>query len=141
MARWYNRYKAYSRGVVLLALALAAGAAVAEWTAVGQPNEIYSAFADRQTIRRSGAMASMHGLYDFRRQDFTPEGRGLYSTAVLREYDCAGRRVRLLSSIDFSGHMGEGEAVSNSTRIGRWEGIVEGGIDEAYWNVACGQRR
>jgi len=80
----------------------------------------------------------MHGLYDFRRQDFTPEGRGLYSTAVLREYDCAGRRVRLLSSIDFSGRMGEGTAVSTSRAPGRWEPVLEGGIDDAYWTVACG---
>ena len=82
----------------------------------------------------------MHGLYDFRRQDFTPEGRGLYSTAVLREYDCEDRRVRLLSSIDFSGHMGEGAAVSASDRPGRWEAVVAGGIDEAYWDVACGRK-
>ncbi len=79
----------------------------------------------------------MHGLYDFRRQDFTPEGRGLYSTAVLREYDCGGRRVRLLSAIDFAGPMGQGEPVSTSHRTGRWEAVVDGGIDEAYWKVAC----
>ncbi len=83
-------------------------------------------------------MATMHGLYDFRRQDFTPEGRGLYSTAVLREYDCAGRRVRLLSSIDFAGRMGEGAPVSTSDRPGRWEAVIEGGIDGAFLRVACG---
>lgn len=123
-----------------LALALAGGPAVAEWTAVGSANEIYAAFADRNSIHRTGDLASMHGLYDFRRQDFTPEGRGLYSTAVLREYDCAGRRVRLLSAIDFSGHMGEGEAVSTSRRPGRWEVVVAGGIDDAYLQFACAGR-
>ena len=119
-------------------LLLASGAAAAEWTAVGRANEIYAAFADKASIRRNGSLASMHGLYDFRRQDFTPEGRGLYSTTVLREYDCEGRRVRLLSAIDFSGHMGEGTAVSTSARPGRWEAIVASGVDEAYWDVACG---
>lgn len=131
MARW-------SRPALALALALAlAGAAAAEWTAVGEANEIFAAFADRASIHRNGAMATMHGLYDFRRQDFTPEGLALYSTAVLREYDCAARRVRLLSSIDFAGHMGEGAAVSSSNRAGRWEEVVAGGIDEAYWNLVC----
>jgi hypothetical protein len=120
-----------------LLLALASGAAAADWTAVGKPDEIYAAYADRQSIRRNGATVSMHGLYDFRRQDFTPAGRGLYSTAVLREYDCKARRVRLLSSIDFSGHMGEGAPVSTSSRAGRWETVVAGGIDEAYLAVAC----
>jgi hypothetical protein len=123
-----------------LALALFSGAAAAEWTAVGKADEIYAAFADRATIRRNGGVATMQGLYDFRKQDFTPEGRGLYSTAVLREYDCEGRRVRLLSAIDFSGHMGEGTPVSTSTAPGRWEQVVAGGIDEAYFTVACGTK-
>jgi len=100
--------------ILTLALALAGGNALAEWTAVGRANDIYAAYADKESIRRYGSVASMHGLYDFRRQDFTPAGRGLYSTAVLREYDCEKRRVRLLSSIDFSGPMGAGIAVSTS---------------------------
>ena len=126
-----------SRYAFGLLLALGSAHAVAEWIAVGSANEIYAAYADRASIRRTGNLASMHGLYDFRKQDFTPHGRGLYSTAVLREYDCAARKVRLLSSIDFSGHMGEGTAVSSSDAPRRWEEIVAGGIDEAYWQVAC----
>ena len=82
-------------------------------------------------------MARMSGMYDFKRQDFTPEGKGLYSTVVLREYDCGERRVRLLSSIDFAGHMGTGGAVDTSTRVHRWESIVAGGLDEAFWTIAC----
>lgn len=79
----------------------------------------------------------MAGLYDFKRQDFTPDGRGLYSTVVLREYDCAGRRVRLLSYVDFSGPMGSGTAVSTHNGPRRWESIVSGALDEAYWLLAC----
>jgi hypothetical protein len=126
-----------SNAALALAGAFFCGTAAADWTGVGSANEIYAAYADRDSIRRQGGLATMHGLYDFRRQDFTPAGRGLYSTAVLREYDCAGRRVRLLSSIDFSGHMGEGSPVSTSDRPGRWEAVLEGGIDDAYLRVAC----
>lgn len=126
-----------SRLAAALLLAAAAGSASADWTAVGQPNEIYAAYADRDTIRRAGGIVTMQGLYDFRRQDFTPEGHGLYSTAVLREYDCAARRVRLMSSIDFSGAMGAGNPVSTSREPRRWEEVVAGGIDEAYLQVAC----
>jgi hypothetical protein len=120
-----------------LLLAAAATGALADWTAVGQPNEIYAAYADRDTIRRTGGIVTMQGLYDFRRQDFTPEGHGLYSTAVLREYDCAASRVRLMSSIDFSGAMGAGNPVSTSHVPRRWEDVVAGGIDDAYLQVAC----
>ena len=118
-------------------LLLAPGVAAADWTAVGRADEIYAAYADRASIRRNGDFASMHGMYDFRRQDFTPEGLGLFSTVVLREYDCAGRRVRLLSAIDFSGHMAEGAAVATVDRPGRSETVVAGGVDDAFLLVAC----
>jgi hypothetical protein len=122
----------------IVVLAMLSGSALADWTAVGLADEIYAAYADTGSIRRSGGSVTMYGLYDFRRQDFTPEGHGLYSTVVLREYDCEARRVRLLSSIDFSGHMGEGAPASSSHAPRRWEPIHPGGIDEAYWGVACG---
>ena len=95
-----------TRGILSLLLALLSGNAAAEWVAVGRGDTIYAAFADQAGIRRNGTLASMSGLYDFRKQDFTPEGKGLYSTVVLREYDCGQRQVRLLSSIDFSGLSG-----------------------------------
>jgi hypothetical protein len=121
-----------------LALAFWCAGAAADWTAVGPGDYIASAYADKATIHKSGSMATMSGLYDFRRQDFTPEGKALYSTVVLREYDCGARRVRLLSSIDFAGHMGAGEAVDSSARPGRWEDVVAGALDEAFWTIACG---
>lgn len=126
-----------TRGILSLSLALLSGNAAAEWTAVGGGNYIHAPFADKTTIRRNGATARMSGMYDFKKQDFTPEGKGLFSTVVLREYDCDQRQVRLLSSIDFSGHMGAGDAVSTSARPGRWESIVPGALDEAYWKIAC----
>ena len=121
-----------------LALLLTCGIAAAEWTAVNPGDYIHTPYADRASIHRNGALVRMSGLYDFKRQDYTPDGRGLYSSVVLREYDCAQRQVRLLSTIDFSGHMGAGEAVGTSSRVARWESIVEGGVDEAFWRFACG---
>ena len=126
-----------SRALACLLFVLST-AAVADWTPVGSGDYIASAYADRATLRRSGTLAKMSSLYDFRRQDFTPEGRALLSTVVLREYDCDRRRVRLLSSIDFAGQMGTGEAVDTNSRVSRWEEIVVGALDEAFWNIACG---
>jgi hypothetical protein len=111
--------------------------AAADWTPVGAGDYIAAAYADKESIRRTGPLAKMSGMYDFRRQDFTPAGKGLFSTVVLREYDCGQRRVRLLSSIDFAGAMATGEVVDTSDRAGRWESIVAGALDEAFWNIAC----
>ena len=118
-------------------LALSSSAAVADWAMVGKGDYIATSYVDRDTIKRNGSLVTMSGMYDFKRQDFTPEGRGLYSTVVLREYDCDKRRVRLLSAIDFAGPMGSGGAVDTSARVGRWEDVVAGALDEAFWNIAC----
>ena len=126
------------RAILLSCLAFFSCHASADWTAVGAANNIYAAYADKDSIKRNGASVTMVGLYDFRKQDFTPTGKGLYSTVVLREYDCAARRVRLVSSIDFSGPMGSGDPVDTMSSVRRWENVVEGGIDEAYFKVACG---
>jgi hypothetical protein len=123
--------------IIGLVIAALSGTASAAWTAIGQPDEIYAAYADTASIHRTGSLARMQGLYDFRRQDYTPEGKALFSTVVLREYDCDKRQVRLLSAIDFSGPMGGGTAVSTSGTPRRWEAVVAGGIDEHFWNAAC----
>jgi hypothetical protein len=127
-------------GILSFLLVLASSTVLADWTKIASDDDIYSAYADKQSIRKQGDLVRMHGLYDFRRQDFTPDGKGLFSTVVLREYDCTARRVRLLSVIDFSGAMGAGTAVSTSDTPRRWEAVVAGGIDEHYWNTACGAK-
>ncbi len=125
-------------GTCSVVLAFFAGAAAADWTALGVEDAIHAAYYDRETLHREGGLARMSGMYDFRRRDYTSQGKALFSTVVLREYDCEGRRVRLLSYIDFAGHMGTGEAVDQASRAGRWEAVAPGGVDEAYWQVACG---
>lgn len=121
-----------------LALALVAASAAADWTRVGGDGRIHEGYADRDGIRPKGANVTMPGLYDFTRADLNPEGLPYRSTVVLREYDCAGRRVRLLSYIDFAGRMGTGAVVSRVEREGRWEPVVEGALDEAFLKAACG---
>ncbi len=120
-----------------LLLAALAGLAHADWTLVESEAGIYRAYADRDTLRRHGGSASMQGLYDFARGDFTPEGRALRSTSVHREYDCEGRRVRLLAHVDHAGAMGTGDAVSAVTRTGRWEPVLAASLDERFWALAC----
>jgi hypothetical protein len=115
-----------------------AAAAAAEWTRVGGNETIYTAYAEPESIRRSGSSARMRGLYDFMRPDLTPEGEPFRSTTVEREYDCEERRVRLLAHVDHAGAMGGGRAVSTGSRTGRWESVVSGALDEAFWKLACG---
>ena len=120
-----------------LLLLAASGAASADWTPVAPDNGIYAAYADRATVRRDGPFATMRGLYDFPRGDFTPEGARMFSTTVEREYDCREPRVRLMRYVDHAGRLGEGAVVTDAEGRRRWEAVVEGSLDLAYWKIAC----
>ena len=115
-----------------------ANAAADDWARVGGNETIFTAYADRESIRRNGGSTRMRGLYDFMKPDLTPEGEPFRSTTVEREFDCEGRRVRLLAHIDHAGPMGGGRAVSTGSRVGRWETVVAGALDERFLSVACG---
>ncbi|OGA17617.1 MAG: hypothetical protein A3I63_03685 [Betaproteobacteria bacterium RIFCSPLOWO2_02_FULL_66_14] len=129
------------------AAAIAAGCAVAllvpwrngwaDWTLVSADNGIHSSYADPATIHKHGAIVSMHGMYNFARGDFTPEGQRLHSTSVLREYDCVGRRVRLISHADHSGEYATGGVISATHRPRPWQPVLEDSGDAAFLKLAC----
>ena len=122
-----------------LVCALFCGSAAADWSLVGGNQTIYSAYADRESVRRSGDSAQMLGLYDFLMADVAVDGQPHESTVVLREYDCRRKRVRLLAFVDYAGHMGAGKVISRAGAPApeRWEPVLPGTIDEAFWQLAC----
>lgn len=123
--------------LALAALLAAGSAGAADWTLVAPDNGVFTAHADRASIQRGAATVRMLGLYDFPRGDFTPEGRPYRSTLAEREYDCPGRRVRMLGWTDHAGALGRGPVVSARQEARRWEAIVEGSLDATYLGVAC----
>ena len=112
--------------------------AAADWTLVGGVENVFSAYADAGTIRRHGNNADMWGIYDFNKADISAGGHKHLSTKVLREYDCRDRRVRLLSYLDYSEPMGSGRVIDTNDDPRRWEAVVPGAVDEAFWKLACG---
>jgi hypothetical protein len=124
-----------------LLLAFICGNATAGWVLVGGNEKIYSAYADKDSVRRTGDMVQMLGLYDFLMSEISVDGHPHESTVVLREYDCAAARVRLLAFVDYSGHMGAGTVVSKPAERppGRWEPVVPGAVDEVFLKLACGR--
>lgn len=127
------------RAELTLVCALFCGSAAADWSLVGGNQTIYSAYADRESVRRSGDSAQMLGLYDFLMADVAVDGQPHESTVVLREYDCRQQRVRLLAFVDYAGHMGAGKVISRAGAPApeRWEPVLPGTIDEAFWQLAC----
>ena len=127
------------RSGLALLFALFCGSAAADWSLVGGNQTIYSAYADRESVRRSGDSAQMLGLYDFLMADVAVDGQPHESTVVLREYDCRQQRVRLLAFVDYAGHMGAGKVTSRAgtSAPGRWEPVLPDTIDERFWKLAC----
>jgi len=128
------------RSGLALLLGIFCGSATADWSLVGGTQNIYTAYADRASVHKTGDNAQMLGLYDFLMRDVSVDGQPHESTIVLREYDCQLSRVRLLAFVDYAGHMGAGKVISKvgSPEPGRWEPVVPGAIDEAFWKIACG---
>ena len=122
-----------------LVCALFCGSAAADWSLIGGSQTIYSAYADRDSVRRSGNSVQMLGLYDFLMADVAVDGQPHESTVVLREYDCRRKRVRLLAFVDYAGHMGAGRVISPPGAKGpaRWEAIAQGSLDESFLAIAC----
>lgn len=119
--------------------------AAADWTLMGGSTDIYSAYADTATVRGiPPGHVQMWGLYNFSRPDIAVTGDRHQSTRSLREYDCGVPRVRLLSFVDYAGPMGTGKVISEGIPgdvqlPGRWEAVVPGAVDEAFWKAACGK--
>ena len=114
------------------------GASPDQWTLLGtsamdgQPD----VFVSRSTIRRSGSVAKMAELWDFK----APRAFGDKTVVSLRnqfEYDCVASRKKLLWTTGFSKHMGQGAVVgSGSPNVGWVEVPTSGPLHDA-WKAAC----
>jgi len=126
------------RAIALLTLLAAAnGIARAGWVEVGG-NELATTYADAETIRKSGSMASMWHLIDY------AEARGLagmkpyLSTKMHDEYDCAHERTRTLAITLHSANMGEGELLGTVAGPGEWRQVLPDTLVETLRAFACG---
>jgi hypothetical protein len=115
------------------------GASPDQWTLLGtsamdgQPD----VFVSRSTIRRSGSVAKMAELWDFK----APRAFGDKTVVSLRnqfEYDCVASRKKLLWTTGFSKHMGQGAVVgSGSPDAAGWVEVPTSGPLHDAWKAAC----
>ena len=116
---------------------LCSGPAYAEWVVVGaNDDETTVIFVDPNTIRHKGDIVKWWELWDLKTMD-TREGFSYLSAKKQVEYDCVEERSRTLAITYFSGHMGRGEAVENSSNGDKWSPVVPESIGQTLWNAAC----
>lgn len=93
-------------------------------------------YAGRSTIRRSGSMAQMWDLWDFK-SAHALEGKTFLSARNHYEYDCASMRRRMLSTRGFAEHMGQGATVASSNGTLVWERVDAASLFANHWHAAC----
>ena len=122
-----------------LMLPVTAGAASAEWTSVGASAE-YIAYVDKGTIRRNGNFVKMWDMSDYKTVQ-TVAGDSFLSTKRQSEYDCKEEKIRTLAFTWFSGQMGNGKVVYNTSETSiKWDPIAPGSAGETLWKIACGKK-
>jgi hypothetical protein len=121
----------------------------AEWVAV-EKNYLLpglrTVYVDPDSIRREGNLVTMWQLIDFKwmqgNQGMGPLGFGphrFFSTKTHKQFDCTGKRLRLLAFTEFSRHMGTGIAANGYVDKDNWLPVEPESINQALWEVACGE--
>lgn len=104
-------------------------------------SELMFAYANPATIRRSGNVIRMWGLYDFKTVQQNPvAGRPFSSERTQVEYDCKGERSRILYLSWHSGRMAGGDVVYDELGPDRWIPVAPGSIMRLLWTFACSER-
>jgi hypothetical protein len=115
-----------------------ASLATAKWERIASSDDHggMDLYVDRATIHKSGHLAQMVDLWDFKAgQPF--EGKQFLSVRNEYEYDCAKTRRRMLATRGFSQHMGRGDVVGADTAVLAWEPIPVKSVFIESWKAAC----
>lgn len=130
--------RAGGAGAAGVSRASAVATAPAKWEMLtGSPdNGGLVAYVDRSTIRKSGNLAQMTDLWDFKSAHVF-EGKQFLSVRNEFEYDCAHPRKRMLSTRGFTQHMGQGSVVGAGDSVLPWQPIPADNMYMEHWKTAC----
>ena len=128
------------KAILMRLLAVMSSSAMAEWVEVaegGEEIETITAYADPDTIRKTGNRVKMWVLVDYKKDE---EEFGILSARLKEEYDCKEKKQRILFMAVYSGHMGKDETVEIlSEPESSWQQPLAGGLAEALLEFACGK--
>jgi len=96
-------------------------------------NEKEVAYAEKNTVKKSGDVVSMWSLYDLKRTQYIAR-KPYQSIKYQMEYQCKKQQVRIRGWKYYSGQMGEGELIYKDAFTDIWTPIT--GV-EPEWHFAC----
>ena len=119
-----------------IALSMFVGTSVhADWKKVvgSRGGTVYTDAAGKQ---RQGDTVKMWSLTDYK-QPQAFKKIVIYSDKSWDEYDCKGRRIRVLHTEAYSDRMGNGTVVHRDTSTSPWLPVASGDSSEMLWKIAC----
>ncbi len=136
---------AYFSGLCSLIIFLSPSSlpAYAEWVAVEKDyllSGLQTVHVDPESICREGNLVTIWQLIDFKWMQGNPRGPHRFlSTKTHKQFDCAGKRVRLLAFTEFSRGMGTGMPRDGYVDKDNWLPVEAESMSHALWEVACGK--
>ncbi len=128
--------------LAITCLILIDGPAYAGWLALEehyQSHPLQTVYLDPDSVHRDGNVVAISILIDWKAMQGGRTTTRFYSTTLTKQFDCVGKLVRTISSMDYYGHMGTGEVIGGGSAIseGHWAAVEPGTSTEGLWKAAC----
>ena len=85
-------------------------------------NDVVSMYFQPESIKGRG-VKSVIVVLDFENTQTDQNGKEVRSIRMVQNYDCAGKRIRLESAINYAGNMLRGNEVSRGNQLTSWKRI------------------
>ena len=101
-------------------------------------SEVVSMYFQPESVKGRG-IKSVIVVLDFENMQTSQDGKEVRSIRMVQNYDCAGKRIRLESAINYADNMLRGNEVSRGNQITSWQRIPKGTPYEKLLKKVCGK--
>ena len=99
-------------------------------------SEAVSMYFQPESIKGRG-IKSVVVVLDFENMQTNQDGKEVRSIRMVQNYDCAGKRIRLESAINYADNMLRGNEVSRGNQVTSWQRIPKGTPYEKLLKKIC----
>lgn len=125
------------RILLVVILTIFSSSAMAEWILVSGDDYVMF-YAEKSTVRKNKNMVKMWSLANYASPVQSDYDKPLLSSKSQHEYDCINESKRLISLVEYSGRMGEGEVLfSHLYQNQPFKPIVPDTMSAALFKTAC----
>ena len=127
------------KAISMIALTLVSSGTIADWQIIGSNGREFAMFVNPEAISRSGFIVTMPQMVTYGNLRPARVAGNDYRSELSRvEYDCAGRRTRVVATDQIAGEMAAGNVVFRDANdaVG-WESVATRTNMEKAWKLAC----